>query len=46
VAAELPHDPRLAMALDHGTAPSPRSRWSRTVRDLARRMSAEHRRAA
>jgi secretion/DNA translocation related CpaE-like protein len=46
VAAELPHDSRLAAAIDHGTAPSPRSRWARAVRDLARGLAADRRRAA
>ena len=35
LAAALPHDPRLASAVDRGLPPSGRSRWSRSVRDLA-----------
>jgi secretion/DNA translocation related CpaE-like protein len=46
IAAQLPHDPRLVLAIDQGRAPSPRSRWSRTVRDLARGVEGTRRTAA
>jgi secretion/DNA translocation related CpaE-like protein len=46
IAAQLPHDPRLVLAIDQGRPPSPRSRWSRTVRDLARGVEGTRRTAA
>jgi secretion/DNA translocation related CpaE-like protein len=46
IAAQLPHDPRLVAAIDQGRPPSPRSRWSRTVRDLARHVEGTRRTAA